>query len=147
MSRHDYGRRLIRYGVLLFLLGLLTGFAIPFVQNSRMGLSSHLEGTMNGMFLILVGIIWPKLHLSPPALKWGYYLSLFGTFTNWATTLLAAIWGAGAAMMPLAGRGYTGSFWQESLIRFGLLSLSIAMIIVCGLLLRGLKDRTPGMRD
>lgn len=51
-------RKLIRYGILLFLLGLLTGFAMPAFENSRMGLSSHLEGVMNGMFLVLLGLIW-----------------------------------------------------------------------------------------
>jgi len=49
--------KLIRYGILLFLLGLLTGFAVESMKNPRMGLSSHLEGTMNGMFLILIGLI------------------------------------------------------------------------------------------
>ena len=39
-----HGDRLLRLGVLLFLLGLLTGFAIPALTNPRMGLTSHLEG-------------------------------------------------------------------------------------------------------
>lgn len=132
-------RKLIRYGILLFLLGLLTGFAIPAMENPRMGLSSHLEGTMNGMFLVLLGIIWPKLHLSDRTLAWGYGLSLFGTFTNWGTTFLAGVWGAGAEMMPFAGGDYHGLAWQEGLIKFGLISLSIAMIIVCGILLWGMR--------
>ena len=59
-----YGDRLLRLGVLLFLLGLLTGFAIPALANPRMGLTSHLEGLMNGMFLSL-GLLWPRLALSP----------------------------------------------------------------------------------
>ncbi len=95
--------KLVRHGVILFLLGLLTGFVIPVMQNPRMGLSSHLEAIMNGMFLILLGLIWHKIHLSNGALKWGYLLSLFGAYTNWATTLLAGFWGAGAEMMPIAG--------------------------------------------
>jgi hydroxylaminobenzene mutase len=105
-----------------------------------MGLSSHLEALMNGMFLILLGLIWTKLHLSNSVLKWGYALSLFGAYTNWLTTFLAGIWGAGAAMMPIAGGGFQGVAWQELLIKIGLLSLSFAMIIVCGLLLWGLKN-------
>ena len=32
-------RRLLRAGILLFLLGLFTGFVVPIVNNPRMGLS------------------------------------------------------------------------------------------------------------
>ena len=133
------GRKLIKYGIILLLLGLLTGFAIPAMKNPRMGLSSHLEGTLNGMLLIIFGIIWPKLRLSTRALKWGYGLVLFGTFTNWLTTFVAGIWGAGAEMMPFAGGDYVGLAWQENLIKLGLLSLSIAMVIVTGILVWGMR--------
>jgi hypothetical protein len=60
---HRMGHRLIQLGVFLFLLGLLGGFAIPFLANPRMGLASHLEGVMNGMLLVLLGLIWPRLTL------------------------------------------------------------------------------------
>ncbi len=132
-------RKLIQYGVLLFLLGLITGFVIPAMQNPRMGLSSHLEGTLNGMFLILLGSIWTQLQLSKRARTWGYGLALYGTYTNWLTTFLAGVWGAGAEMMPLAGGDFHGAGWQEILIKFGLISLAVAMVSVCGLLLWGLR--------
>lgn len=56
-------QRFIELGVLLFLLGLVTGFAIPFMSSLRMGLSSHLEGVLNGIFLIALGLIWSRLAL------------------------------------------------------------------------------------
>jgi len=133
------GHKVIRHGFILFLLGLLTGFVIPVMQNPRMGLSSHLEAVMNGMFLILLGLVWHKLQLSKSALKWGYALALFGTYTNWATTFLAGIWGSGSEMMPIAGGNFQGAAWQEILIKFGLGSLSFAMIAVCILVLWGLR--------
>lgn len=136
------GHKLIKHGITLFLLGLLTGFVIPAMQNPRMGLSSHLEGVMNGMFLVLLGLIWHKLHLSNGALKSGYILSLFGAYTNWVTTLLAGLWGAGAELMPIAGGAYQGAAWQEVLIKIGLGSLSLAMVVVCILVLWGLRMNT-----
>ena len=139
--QHKRSRQLMRYGVLLFLIGLLTGFAIPMMQNPRMGLSSHLEGTLNGMLLVLVGVIYPHLRLSSRTRNWAYGLALFGTFTNWATTFVAGLWGAGAKMMPIAGGDFFGLPWQEALIRFGLLTLSVAMLVVSGLLLWGLRGR------
>lgn len=137
-----YGHKLIRFGVLLLLLGLITGFLIPILQNPRMGLSSHLEGTLNGMLLILFGLIFSKLQLHGKLLKLVFVLALFGTFTNWFTTLLAAFWGAGSEMMPIAGGEMTGLFWQEIIIKFGLISLSLSMIAVCILLLWGMKRNT-----
>jgi len=44
-------RRLMWHGVLLFLLGLLTGLVEQRFTNVRMGLAAHLEGLMNGTFL------------------------------------------------------------------------------------------------
>jgi (hydroxyamino)benzene mutase len=111
MHDHDapaaWGHRLLQFGVLLFLVGLLTGFVIPALANPRMALASHLEGIMNGLFLIALGLIWPRLVLGRGALGAIYGFALYGTFVNWAATLLAAIWGAGAPMMPIAaGRAY-----------------------------------------
>ncbi|MGD9487193.1 MAG: hydrogenase [Calditrichaceae bacterium] len=139
-TQSEQGHKLLKYGILLFLLGLLTGFVIPAMQNPRMGLSSHLEAVMNGMFLVLLGIIWPKLRLSDRLLKWSFFLALFGTYTNWITTLLAGIWGAGADMMPIAAGGFYGVAWQEALIKFGLISLSLAMVIVSGMSFWGLRS-------
>jgi hydroxylaminobenzene mutase len=47
---------LIKLGVALFFLGLVSGVLIPAVKNPRMGLTSHLEGTQNGMMLIFLGL-------------------------------------------------------------------------------------------
>jgi hydroxylaminobenzene mutase len=132
------GHRLLQLGILLFFIGLLTGFAVPVFTNPRMGLSSHLEGVMNGIFLVLLGLVWPKLSLSRIALKIVFWLAIYGTFANWTATLLAAFWGAGASM-PIAASGYQGSPMQEAIIDFLLFSLSLAMVAVCILVLWGLR--------
>ena len=133
------GRRLIRCGVLLFLLGLLTGLIVPVLANPRMGLSSHLEGVMNGLVLVVLGLLWPRLRLSRTASAVAFGLALYGTYVNWATTLAAAAWGAGAPMMPIAGLGHQGTRLQEGIIAFGLVSLALAMIATCAIVLWGLR--------
>ncbi|WP_131782738.1 hypothetical protein [Legionella gresilensis] len=60
----EQSHKLLRYGILLFLLGLITGFIIPLMKNPRMGLTSHLEGIQNGIFLLLIGLIWDRFWLS-----------------------------------------------------------------------------------
>jgi hydroxylaminobenzene mutase len=129
--------RLVQLGLVLFLAGLVTGFAVPFYTNPRMGISSHLEGILNGMFLMLAGVVWPRLRMHRMLLSTALWLAVYGTFANWLATLLAAWWGAGAAM-PIAAEGHSGTPGQEMLITFFLLSLSAAMIITVLLLLWGL---------
>lgn len=140
-SQERTGHRLLQLGTLLFLAGLLVGFVVPYLANPRMGLASHLEGLMNGIFLIVTGLLWPRLRLSERLLQATFWLALYGTFANLTATLLAAAWGAGV-MMPLAGQGMVGSSGQEAVIRALLISLSLAMVAVCLILLAGL--RRPG---
>lgn len=137
----EYSRKLIRYGILLLLLGLITGFLIPVLKNPRLGLSSHLEGVLNGLLLIIFGLIWPKLTMTDKLYKWSFMLALFGTYTNWLTTLLAGFWGAGSELMPIAGESMQGTPWQEMIIKFGLISLSISMVSVCVIMLWGLRGK------
>jgi len=139
--QYKMGRKLVRLGLTLFLLGLITGLLIPVFENPRMGLSSHLEGTLNGMLLILFGLIWDKLRLTEKLMKWTFWLALIGTFTNWFTTLLAAAWGAGAEMMPIAGGDYSGSEIQEIIIKIGLVILTLAILSVSVILIFGMKEK------
>ncbi|NQV72451.1 hydrogenase [bacterium] len=120
------------------MIGLLVGLAIPYLANPRMGLSSHLEGVMNGMLLLILGLIWDKLALGNRGLTWVYWLSLFSTYANLTATFLAAVWGAGK-MMPIAAGNSTGTGIQEALISTLLVSLSLAVIAVFALVFLGLS--------
>ena len=127
---------LMFFGILLFLFGLLIGLFIPMMANVRMGLSAHLEGVMNGMFLVVLGIIWHKLLINNKWLTFTFWLTLYGSFANFAAVSIAAITGAGK-MMPIAG-GKEGTGPVEGLISFLLISLALAMIFVCVVILTGL---------
>ena len=143
IAQEATGRRLIQLGVLLFLLGLLTGFVSPSLANPRLGLTSHLEGLLNGMFLVVLGLVWPRLVLPGWARAAGFVLLVYGTFANWLTTLLGAAWGAGGRLMPIAAGGFEGTRLEEVLVAFGLLSLSLAMVAGCVLVLFGLSRPAP----
>ncbi len=130
---------LLQLGIVLFLIGLLTGFVVPKLANPRMGLASHLEGVMNGMFLVILGLLWPRLDLSHAWLVATFCLAIYGTFANWLATLLAAAWGAGASM-PIAAPGRRGSPRQEAVINFLLVSLSLAVVAASVLVIVGLSS-------
>ena len=133
---------LIQLGVFLFFLGLVVGFLVPALPNPRMGLASHLEGIINGIFLIAIGSIWSRLVLAPRVLKVLFSLLIYGTFANWLATLLAAIWGAGRSM-PIAAQGQESTASKEIVVDFLLYSLSLAMLASCVILLIGLRRKAP----
>ncbi|RBL89792.1 hydrogenase [Chitinophaga flava] len=133
------GNKLIFLGLVLFLIGLITGLFGHSMANPRMALSAHLEGVMNGIFLIVLGLIWEKMILSSTWLKIIYWLVVFGTFANLVAVLIAAITGAGK-MMPIAG-GQPGTPWVDGIISFLLISLSLAMVAACVIILIGMYKR------
>ena len=99
-------------GVLLFSLGLMTGFGIGFARAPRIGLSAHLAATQCGIALIAFGLLWPHLTL------WkGWSLPLatvlwVSFYLIWIGLCLGAFWGTGRAL-PLAGAGHAAAVWQE----------------------------------
>jgi (hydroxyamino)benzene mutase len=133
-------RRLMWHGMFLFLIGLLTGFAEQHFANIRMGLAAHLEGVMNGTFLIAVGAIWTEVRLSPLMKGIAFWALLYGTYCNWLVTTLAAVCGTGA-LSPITAAGRNGQPWQESFITIGFLSVAIAIITTSVLILGGLRAK------
>jgi hydroxylaminobenzene mutase len=124
-------------GLSLFLLGLLSGFLIPALKNPRMGLSSHLEGTLNGMFLVVLGLLWPWVQVTSGWEKAAVALVVYGSYANWLATLLAGWWGAGRGMMPIAGGEHAASAVKEFVIKFLLITLAVAIVGGVGIVLFG----------
>lgn len=106
MSAFDSIRRhLVMAGALL---SLLTGFAPAFL-NPRTGLASHLEGVMNGTFLIAA---WRFARLSARQAAPVFWLLLYGSYANWLFVTLAAVFGTSGIAL-IAGEEFSGQVWQE----------------------------------
>ncbi len=133
-------RRLMWHGIFLFLLGLVTGLLEQRFANMRMGLAAHLEGVMNGTFLVALGAVWSEVRLAPPVKSAAYWSALYGTYANWLTTTFAAIF-ATAAANPIISAGHHGQPWQERLIGAGFLSVAIVIIASVALILWGLRGK------
>src|SRR5216683_4997293 len=123
----DAKQGLVRHGLTLFLAGLITGFVIPFTANPRAGLAGHLEGVMNGTFLLALGCAWSELRLGAFASRAVYGLVLFGAWANWAGTTLSAVFGTSKAT-PIAGAGHAGTPLQENLVLGILVSVGLSMV-------------------
>jgi hydroxylaminobenzene mutase len=136
---------LIFLGVLLFFFGLIVGLFVPVFANPRMGVSSHIEGILNGIFLIVLGLIWHKVDLTDHWLKITFWLAVYGTFANWFGILIAAIFNAGK-MLGIAAKGQEGPVIIERIVTFLLISLSIAMLTISVTVLMGLKRNSKRIR-
>jgi len=133
-------RRLMWHGMFLFLLRLLTGFAEQQFANVRMGLAAHLEGIMNGTFLIVLGAVWIEVRLPPRTKAIAYWAALYGTYANWFFTLLAAAFGT-TVLSPITGAAHSAQPWQETLVGGGLQTVGIAIVVCSVLVLWGLRRK------
>jgi hydroxylaminobenzene mutase len=133
-------RRLMWHGMFLFLLGLFTGFAEHSFANVRMGLAAHLEGVMNGTFLLALGAVWAHVALPPSGKAATYWITLYATYVNWLMTTLAAVFGTGA-LSPITAPGYKGQPWQESFVTIGFMTVGVAYVLSSLLILWGLRAK------
>ena len=132
--------RLLQAGVALFLCALLVGLAIPAFKLPRVGLSTHLLGIMQGMFLMILGLLWPRLKLGPATSWAGFWLLLYGCLAAWTANLLAGILGAGNSLLPIAAGSARGTPFQEMLIGLELRSAAVALIVAVVIVLWGLRS-------
>ncbi|QPF95245.1 hydrogenase [Bradyrhizobium commune] len=135
----DDKRSLLWHGTALFLIGLLTGLAEQHFTNVRMGLAAHLEGVMNGTFVLAVGAIWNEVWLSPRTKAVAYWTLLVGTYGNWIVTTLAAVLGT-AALSPITAVGHEAEPWKEAVITAGFAFIGLAIIAAVVLLMFGLRS-------
>jgi (hydroxyamino)benzene mutase len=138
---HSADRRLIWHGVFLFLIGLVTGLQERRFKNMRMALSAHVEGVMNGTFLIALGAIWGYVELPPRVEQAARWTALFGTYGNWLFTTLGAAMGTAAAN-PILSEGHHGKPWQERVAGLGFRSIALSILAAVVLVLWGLGRRT-----
>lgn len=139
-------RRLIFHGMFLFLIGLITGFLEQKFVNPRMGLAAHLEGVMNGTFLIALGAVWSEVRLMPRTKIATFWLALYGAYVNWLATMLAAGFGT-AALSPITGAGHSGLPWQEQFITALFMTVGLATVATAVLVLWGLRKRAVGSTE
>ncbi len=144
MDKRDAIRRLLRHGLVVFLLGLGTGLvmivSIRVFKNPRLALASHLVGVTTGMFLLIFGFVVERIEMSPRALVVTFWSALYGAYGNWAGTTFGAVFGT-RAMTAIAGAGYAGDPWQEAVVVILLATSGIATTVACVLVLIGLGKR------
>ena len=133
-------RSLVRLGFLLFLLALITGFAIPELRIPQLGVSAHLIATMGGIALIAVGLVWPSLRLQDGAKRLLVWMWIVAVYGNWVVTLLSGVLG-GSHFMPIASGGSAATPVQDMLLSGTIVIVSLDAVLATILVLWGLRGR------
>ncbi|MGH8180963.1 MAG: hypothetical protein ACRETR_08295 [Steroidobacteraceae bacterium] len=112
--------RLARHGVIVLLLGLLTGFVIARFHNRSAGDAAHLVGLIGGFGTIALALLWPKLRLGRFWSETGLWATAACMYLNWL----------GVVLLGAFGWGRTGTVLLQIAIGLSLLS---TLIILFGL--------------
>jgi (hydroxyamino)benzene mutase len=84
------GHRLLQVGVALFLFTSLEGFAIPYLSAPRLGLSVHTLSALQGVLLLALGLVWPRLNLGATTSRITFWLLIYSTFAILAPYVMGA---------------------------------------------------------
>jgi hydroxylaminobenzene mutase len=133
------GHRLVQIGVALFLFASLEGFAVEFLPVPRLGLSVHTLSVTEGLTLLGLGLVWTRLKLGATASRIAFWLFVYSAFATLVPYVLAALWGAGGSIIPLAAGAARGSSVQETLIMVVLYTAAPTVLISLALILWGLR--------
>ncbi len=138
MTLGPNARRLCWHGLLMFFVGLVVGAAVPAFTNARMGLSAHLAGVQSGMALVILGLVWRYVALSPAAERFAAIGNIASAWMICASLVLAALFGTSRST-PIAGAGHQGAAWQEGLVSALLLPGCALMLLAWGTVLHGFR--------
>jgi (hydroxyamino)benzene mutase len=142
-----HGHRLLQAGIILFLIGLLSGFFINSCPLKILGIAAHLVAFICGIFLLALGCIWNRLNISTRLSIFGMFLAIYGTYCTWFIYFIAGAWGAGG-MFPIASKGVTGTVLQENIILFLTPTAALSLIVLCIIVLLSLcKNKTLCIND
>jgi hydroxylaminobenzene mutase len=97
--------RLARHGVIVLLLGLLTGFLIGKFHNHGAADAAHLVGLIGGFGLIALGLLWPRLALGLFWSRLAAWLMVATMYLSWVGVAVLGGLGSGpqAPSSPMFG--------------------------------------------
>jgi hydroxylaminobenzene mutase len=135
------GRCLLQLGMALFLFTSFEGFVIPALAAPNPGRSVHTLGAFSGVLFLAMGLMWPMLRFGSTAARIAFWLLVYSAFATIAGFVLAALWGAGGSIMPIAAQGARGSDFQEAVIRAVMYPAAPTGIVAFALILWGLRAK------
>lgn len=135
------GRCLLQLGVVLFLFTSIEGFVISALAVPNLGRSVHTLSAFTGVLFLAMGLMWPMLELRTTAARIAFWFLVYSALATIAGFVLAALWGAGGSIIPIAAQGARGSAFQETSIQLAMYPAAPTGIIAFALILWGLRGK------
>jgi (hydroxyamino)benzene mutase len=108
---------------------LIVGVVAPLLANPKLGFLCHVEGVLNGIFLIVLGLIWNIVAESNKCMTITFWLSIYGTFANWLGHMISALFNTGRHL-TMATKDQAVPPLADDIVDFLLLSLTMAMFTI-----------------
>src|SRR5262249_10288512 len=74
------GPAILQIGVALLLFSSLEGFAIPYFAVPKLGLSVHTLSALQGVLLLALGLLWPRLNLVAMPSRIAFWFVIYSDF-------------------------------------------------------------------
>lgn len=140
MSTLVGGKRILMHGMLLVMVGLVWGLAVPATPHPRLALGAHIQLVTNGMLLMVLAtaLLAVPNRVGPKSVM----VMQLAAFLTWAMALseVANSWWGTKQMLPLAasqaGAG-GGESWQEMIVTLAHLGAGFGLIAAWALLVIG----------
>lgn len=133
----ERGQGLIRWGVGLLFLSIVSGFVLPLVSDPVLGLGGHIQGLLNAFMIILVGLIWSRLELGYWSSMIVYWFLIIPGFVTLIVMVACTLMNIGGTAFPIVGEGHVGTELQERIVRM-IMDVMVAMTTIMSVLvLRG----------
>ena len=136
------GRYLLQLGVVLFLFTSFEGFVIPAFAVPNLGRSVHTLSAFVGLLFLAMGLMWPMLKLGTTASRITFWFLVYSALATITGFVVAALWGAGGSIMPIAAQGARGSDFQEAVIQVVMYPAAPTGIVAFALILWGLRAQS-----
>lgn len=95
--------QIARHGVIVLLLGMLTGFFIARFHSHSLRNAAHLTGLLGGYGLIALALLWPRLNLTRPWSTAGAWITIVSMYLNWAGLVLQDAFGNAGNSLARSG--------------------------------------------
>src|SRR2546421_10965548 len=132
-------QRMLQIGIGHFVFSGLEGFVIPRLASPPLGRSVHTLSGLQGVMMLTLGLLWPRLRLGGRASRIAYWTYIYSSVATLVPFILAAVWGAGNTTMPLAAGTARGSALQEATIKVIIYSAAPPFFVSMALILWGLR--------
>ena len=148
MTVHGGSRQMLIHGMVLVLVGLVWGLAVPGTPHPRLALGAHIQFVSNGILFIVLATAMLTLP-NRVGIK-SVWVMVVAAWLTWAMAIseVANSWWGTTQMLPIAAgqAGATGGdSWQEMIVALAHIGAGVGLIAGWVLLLVGFLRNTPAL--